>query len=313
MNHSLRRMGSPDRFRPGIREYAAFLPASLRSDIDAEPISEFWTWRDCRVRLLRRPNSAAATRIIVVHGAGAHGEALWPLVSLLPESDFDLTALDLPLYGDTVVSDPCGVRYDDWVHLLQDFVASENDQRPLLLLGASIGGMLAYEVAATTNDVDQVVVTCLLDPRDGRARSVMTRFGVFGRWSAPLLRLMHPALARRRVAISRIAPISKMSRDPGLSLLCASDPRGGGGRVTLGFLASLMSYRHAAPERMTVPVTLAHPERDGWTPIEISQRWLSRIAAPANLVLLRDSGHFPVEERGLRDLIATVSRLRSGT
>ncbi|NKX52715.1 alpha/beta hydrolase, partial [Arthrobacter deserti] len=33
---------------------------------------------------------------------------------------------------------------------LCDFVAAEDDGRPLVLLGASIGGMLAYEVAATT-------------------------------------------------------------------------------------------------------------------------------------------------------------------
>lgn len=302
-------MKRPDRVRPGTADYAAFLPGSLRTDLDVEPMNEFWSWRDCRVRLLRRPSRSAGTRVIVVHGAGAHSEALWPLAALLPESDFDLTAVDLPLYGDTAVPDVRSVRYEDWVQLLQDFVASEDDRRPLILLGASIGGMLAYEIAATTDHVDGVLATCLLDPRDDQARSVMTRFGSIGCWVVPFLKLIPRALARRQVPISRIAPLAKMSRNRGLSHLCATDPRGGGGRVPLGFLASFMSYRHAPPEKMSVPVTLAHPERDIWTPLEISRRWLERIAAPTDLVILRDSGHFPVEERGLRDLIGAVGRL----
>ncbi|MPY81187.1 MAG: alpha/beta fold hydrolase [Actinophytocola sp.] len=42
------------------------------------------------------------------------------------------------------------------------------DDRPLVLFGASMGGMLAYEAAARTRQA--VVATCLLDPRDPGAR-----------------------------------------------------------------------------------------------------------------------------------------------
>lgn len=109
--------------------------------------------------------------------------------------------------------------------------------------------------------------------------------------------------------MSWVAALSKMSRDPRLSRLCTADPRGGGATVPRGFLTSFMTYRHAPPERMTTPVTLAHPAKDAWTPVEVSTRWLSRIAAPAELVMLRECGHFPIEDPGLADLVRGVERV----
>lgn len=60
---------------------------------------------------------------------------------------------------------------------LCDFVETEDDGRPLILLGASIGGMIAYEVAERSGLVTEVAATCLLDPRDKQVRAVLTRFG----------------------------------------------------------------------------------------------------------------------------------------
>ena len=248
-------------------------------------------------------------RVLLVHGAGGHGAALWPIASLLPHDQIELAAVDLPLYGGTVSPDPAVVRYQDWVALLCEFVLSEDDGRPLLLLGASIGGMLAYEVAARTRRPVAVVATCLLDPRDRHARAVMTRFGRLGILSGLLARLLPDRFAGRFIPMSWVAALSKMSRDPGLSRLCASDLRGGGTKVPLGFLTSYMAYRHVPPEEMQIPVTLAHPARDAWTPVEISTRWLSRIAAPADLVMLRECGHFPIEDPGLADLVNAVERV----
>ncbi|WP_211233307.1 alpha/beta hydrolase [Brevibacterium album] len=137
--------------------------------------------------------------MLVIHGAGGHSGALWPLAALLAERGLDIAAVDLPLYGRTAVPNPGEVRYDDWVQLLIDLVAAEHDGRPLILLGASIGGMLSYEVAAHSPHVAAVAATCLLDPRDWRARAHMTRFGVFGILSGPLA-----ALARGQLATAMI-------------------------------------------------------------------------------------------------------------
>ncbi len=261
------------------------------------------------MHVLRRVNPDASVRVLLVHGAGGHSAALWPIASLLPDDQVDLAAVDLPLYGRTISPDPAAVRYQDWVSLLCDFVLSEEDGRPLVLLGASIGGMLAYEVAARTGRPAAVVATSLLDPRDPRARAVITRFGPLGILGGPLARLIPDRFAGRRIPMSWVAALSKMSRDPGLSRLSTADLRGGGAEVPLGFLTSFMTYRHVPPQKMRIPVTLAHPARDAWTPVEISTRWLSRIAAPAELVMLRECGHFPIEDPGLADLVQAVERV----
>ncbi|MQS08649.1 alpha/beta fold hydrolase [Streptomyces alkaliphilus] len=293
---------------PGVEDYARFLPPAWRERV-SEPESATWKWRGHDVHVMRRREAEAPARVILVHGAGGHSAALWPIASLISPERAELAAVDMPLYGDTVSPDPSTVRYPAWVDLLCDFVAAEDDGRPLVLLGASIGGMLAHEVAARTDRVAEVIATCLLDPRDIRARSVMTRFGPLGILGGSLSRLLPAGLARRRIPMSRVAALSKMSRDPELSGMCARDPRGGGVEVPLGFLASYMTYRHIPPERMRTPLTLAHPARDAWTPMGISTRWLHRIAAPVELVPLRECGHFPVEEPGLTDLIHTVEKV----
>lgn len=294
---------------PGVADYAAFLPASWHDSVDLEPTSAWWTWQGYHVRVLRRMNPNAPVRVLLIHGAGGHSAALWPIASLLPKDQVELVAVDMPLYGHTKSPDPHAVRYQDWVRMLCEFILSEDDGRPLVLLGASIGGMLAYEVAARTGRPAAVVATSLLDPRDPRARAVITRFGPAGILGGPLAGFIPDTFKERLIPMSWVAALSKMSRDPELSRLCAADPRGGGAKVPIGFLTSFMTYRHVPPEEMQVPVTLAHPAKDAWTPVEISTRWLSRVAAPAKLVMLRECGHFPIETPGLSDLVKAVEQV----
>ena len=247
--------------------------------------------------------------MLIVHGAGGHSAAVWPIAALLAESGLDVAAVDLPLYGRTVSPNPEAVRYDDWVRLLVDLIDAEHDDRGLILLGASIGGLLACEAAARSSHVAAVVATCLLDPQDWRARAHMTRFGPLGILSGPLSALAHGRLRSAMIPISWVANLSRMSRNPDLSRLCATDPCGGGAKVRVGFLASYLRYRHTPPESMTTPLTLAHPSLDAWTPAELSVRVLQRVAAPANAIMLRECGHFPIEEPGLTDLIMAVVEL----
>lgn len=294
------------------RAYAEFLPEPYRPDPAAEPVSEWWEWRGRRVHMLRAAVPDAPVRVLAVHGAGGHSGLLWPVAALGVREGVESTAVDLPLYGRTVEPDPGGVRYRDWVDLLCDLVRRQTaaDDRPLVVFGASMGGMLAYEVAARTGAVAHVVATCLLDPADSQALATATRWNLPFGLGPRLVRRLDPVCGRVRVPIRWIAYMNRMSRDPALSRLCATDPLGGGARIPLGFLADFVDYRHTRPEDFTAaPITLVHPAADEWTPPESSIRFLERVPGRSEVVLLDDCGHFPVEEPGITQLAATLRRI----
>lgn len=297
------------------RSYAQFLPARCVENL-APPTSTWWPWRGNRVHIARAVAPEADVRVMVIHGGGGYSGALWPVATVVADSDVDgvdLLAPDLPLYGDTVAVQPSRVRYPDWVALLSDLVRAERaaDRRPLILFGASMGGMLAYEVAARTGEVAAVVATCLLDVADPAARAAATRYPFLGRPAPAVLRALDPALGRLRVPIRWLADMAAMSTDPALARLCATDPRGGGVSVPLGFVASWMNFRHTAPEDFgAAPVTLVAPAADTWTPPELSIRFLQRISAPTTLVTLENCGHYPIEEPGLGQLREAMLTVR---
>lgn len=231
------------------------------------------------------------------------------MAALLAERGLDVAAVDLPLYGRTASPDPEEVSYEDWVHLLVDLVEAEHDGRPLIVLGASIGGMLAYEVASQSSRIAAVAATCLLDPRDWRVRARMTRFGPLGVLGGPLSGLVRGRLASVMVPMNWVANLTKMSRDRGLSRLCATDPLGDGAKVPLGILASYLRYRHSPPESMWTSVVLLHPSLDAWTPPELSMPVFRRLASRGTSIMLRECGHFPIEEPGISDLVSAVLEL----
>ena len=120
----------------------------------------------------------------------------------------------------------------------------------------------------------------------------MTRFSPPGILDGLLSVLAHGRLATMMISMNRGANLSKMSRNPDLSRLCATDHLGGGATLPLGFLASYIRYRHSPAESMQTPVTLRHPSMDAWTLVELCMRVFRRLASPGKVVLFRACGHF---------------------
>lgn len=56
------------------------------------------------------------------------------------------------------------------------------------------------------------------------------------------------------------------------------------------------------------PVLMVHPAQDRWTPVGLSMPFFDRIAAPKELEMLQECGHFPVEDPGFGHLMAAVGR-----
>lgn len=291
-----------------LQRYSRFLPESLQGSM-RPPTSSWWLWRELDVHVLRDRRPQAPLRMIVVHGAAVHSAAVYPLIGLTGV-DCDVAIPDLPLYGKTQVPHPDRVTYQDWVDLLCDFVAAEDDDRPLILLGTSVGGLVAYEVAARTGKVAALVVTCLMDVEDFAVRSQVVRSAFFGRHAPTLLRWTRRWLDRVPVPITLLADASVISKNPELAEQCVQDPLGGGARVPLGFLATWLSYKHTPPEAYDGPqILLVHPQEDAWVPIELSEAFLARVPVPSRVVLLPNCGHFPVEQPGLNQLRAALQEL----
>lgn len=187
------------------------------------------------------------------------------------------------------------------------------DDRPLIVLGLSMGGMLAYDVAGRTRAADAVVATCLLDTQDAAVRVGVARTPLLGRIGARTVPLSRP-LDRVRIPMRWVAKMEAIANDPDLATLCATDPLGGGTAMPIRFLRTwFASSPGIPPERFDAcPVFLAHPADDRWTPAALSRTFFDRIRGPKRLVLLEGAGHFPVERPGLDQLADAVAGCLSG-
>lgn len=273
--------------------------------------SDFWEWEGCRVHLEHVGEVDAPLRMILVHGAGGNAAAMWPYAARLSALGALVTVPDLPGYGDTVVPDPGAVRYDHWRGMLESLVRAEDDSRPLIVVGASMGGMLAYDAAASTGLAAAVAATCLLDPREPSVRERLTWHPTVARVAGPALRAIAGPLANLRLPVKWISDMRHIANDAGLVREVLQDRRGGGGRVSLGWMRSyLESAPVVEPELFETPILMAHPGDDRWTPVGISKPFFDRIAAPKSLVILEGCGHFPVEEPGLGQLMDAMAGLR---
>ncbi|MCF7752686.1 alpha/beta hydrolase [Bacillus subtilis subsp. subtilis] len=276
-----------------------------------DPVDGAQPPRSCRLdgpcgplQLDRHGPPDAPITVLLVHGAGGYGRMFAPLAQRLAVAGHEVLAPDLPGYG-LSPAHWSQVDYAAWKRTLLGLIDAEQAQRarPIVLFGASIGGYLAYLVAAESPGVHGLVATTLADPRDPAVQAALVRQP----WMRPLLPALRPLsrLTRGlRIPVRWFTHMARMSHAPALSALVCRDPLGGGNRVPLGLLASLFDTAPALePEQFNrCPVLMVHPACDAWTPVAISDRFFNRLAAPRQRVLLAGCGHFPIEQPGLDQL-----------
>ncbi|MBK1786663.1 alpha/beta hydrolase [Prauserella cavernicola] len=293
--------------------YLSRLPADLRADPLPRRESTWWRWRDVDVHVERAGDPGAPVRLLLLHGAGGHAAALWPYAAIAAARGMHVVTPDLPGYGRTRVPGGAAVRYPAWVALVSDLLRAERARHTgrLVIVGASMGGLLGYDAATRTGAADAVLATCLLDPRDPVARRHIARPAWLGAVAAPALRLLAGPFTGLRVPLRWSTNMRAISNDPELTRLVLRDRLGGGGRVPLGFLRSFLdSAPGVEPERASGPrLVLAHPAEDRWTPTEVSLRFFDRLALPKELVLLEGAGHYPVEAPGAHRLAELIVAL----
>lgn len=166
------------------RRINAALPASIRIATPHPAREEWHSHGQFKVHVDRWSVANPRATAVMVHGAGGNGRMLGPYAKLLTTIGLNAVAPDLPGYGLTVQQRKTEIRYEDWRTTNASVIRSEVDRGlPVLVLGASMGGMLAYDAAAITGVPIGLVATCFLQPTDDRVRRAMVRW----RWMADLI------------------------------------------------------------------------------------------------------------------------------
>lgn len=297
------------------RKIQRFLPEENRINCEIRPEEVRWEWRDSSIHIDIYPNPRSSVRIILLHGVGGNGRLLSFMAVPLRRAGYEVIAPDLPGYGLNRMGDT-RITYDHWIGMIYDLIEAERarDGRPAVLFGMSAGGMLAYQVACLHDGVIGLIATCVLDQRirEVREGSAVTPF--MGRAAIPLLGFLNRIMPGMRFPMKMVARMRAIVNNDGLLRLLLRDRTSSGARVPVSFLHTLMTTSPAIePEDFTrCPFLLVHPERDLWTPVNLSRLFFDRLACERKLALLENAGHFPIEQPGIVQMEEAVVEFLSG-
>ncbi|HEY1552733.1 MAG TPA: alpha/beta hydrolase [Kofleriaceae bacterium] len=298
------------------RDYQPHFPPAMRCTPETTPREEYWRWRGLDVHVDHMGPANAKLKIIVLHGAGAYGRVMAPAAVLAQRYGYATLAPDLPGYGLTRVPRR-QLTYQLWIDCACDLVRAERAREPeipIALFGVSLGGLLAYQVAARLqHELVGVVATTLADPRERAVRKGFARTAWLGTAGLWLLEHLAPITDGLPLPMALMSRMHRISNKPALSRLVQSDPLGGGSWVPARFLRTLMTAAPAVePEAFTAcPILLAHPGADRMTDIALSRRFFDRLAAPKRMVVLDGASHMPTEHPGVDQLEAAVAEFLS--
>jgi alpha-beta hydrolase superfamily lysophospholipase len=291
------------------RAYQSFFPPAMRSGPETTPTEEWWSWNGLDVHLDRLAVPEARAKVIVLHGAGAYGRVMAPAAVIARRHGYETVAPDLPGYGLTQVPRN-RFDYPLWVDCVCALIEAElaRDGRPVILLGVSLGGLLAYQAAARSRRVAGLVATTLADPREPAVRQGFARTKVLGSAGLWLLQKLQPLTDGIPMPMRYMSKMNRISNVPELSRLCEHDRLGGGNWVPARFLRTLMDTApDIEPEDFRVcPVLLTHPGVDRMTEISLSRRFFDRLAAPKRMVVLEGASHMPTEHPGVDQMESAI-------
>ncbi|MDR6585712.1 alpha/beta hydrolase [Herbaspirillum sp. BH-1] len=290
------------------KRYQAFFPEYARIGDDNAPVESYFSWRDADIHLDRFACDTSPLTVLLIHGGGGYGRMLAPVGAVLHRAGYDVIAPDLPGYGLSHAPTTM-IRYEAWIELLCALVAKlhADTRRPVVLCGASLGGYLAYLVAARLDKgmVAGVIATTLADPQTALVKRQFARNRVMLALM-PMMPLLSALAGNVKLPIKWFTRMHAMSNNPALSRVVAADPFGGGRRVPIRFMQSIFTVQpDKDPERFDhCPILLLHPAQDRWTDAASSLQFLERVGGQKRFVMLENCGHFPIEEPGFQQLEA---------
>ena len=263
-------------------------------------------------------NSDAEEAVLLIHGFGAntnHWRFNQPvLAERIPTYAIDLLGFgrsDQPrarLKDEPVAADAVDYGFDLWGQQVADFCDAVV-QRPVLLVGNSIGGVVALRAAQLLGERCRgvVLIDCaqrLMDDKQlGTQPAWMT-------WIRPLLKTMvrqrwlSTALFRNAARPGVILSVLKQAYPSGsnidddlVNLVLQPTQRDGSAEAFRGFIN--LFDDHLAPqlmEKLSIPVDLIWGELDPWEPIAEAKRWAQTLNCVRSISVVPNAGHCPHDE-----------------
>lgn len=297
-----------------------FLPQEFHIPKDQLPKEEWWAWNGNNIHLDTYRNPNAKIKVILFHGVGTNGRQMSMILGKpLANRGYETIAVDMPGYGVTQVSKGKVISYNDWVQAGSDLIDIElaKDSRPVVLYGLSAGGMLTYHVAAKNKKVKAIVGMTFLDTSSQKVTDTVASNLFMSRVGTPIAHLTAKTpLASMRIPMSWASKMSTLVNNKEALKAFMKDKTSAGNSVSLTFLDSYIHYKpEVTPEEFDVcPVLLTQPEKDRWTPLDLSTPFLSRIQkVPVKTVILENAGHYPLEQPGLSQMVDAIDSFYSTT
>jgi len=200
------------------------------------------------------------------------------------------------------IGDKRKTTYCDWVDMVKDLIEIENskDSRPIFVFGLSAGGMLAYHASCLCNKVKGIIATNLLDQRNQSVRDFSAGNIVASRLGIWALKIIAQINGEMLLPMKFLANMKAIVNNHELLKVMLNDSTSSGAKVPVNFVKTMIQYSPAVePEDFKVPVLMVHPEKDNWTPVNVSNIFFDRLSSSRKLAILENAGHFPIEKPGI--------------
>lgn len=283
----------------------SYLPVKFQLSEQFMPEEYFLNWENTKIHIDHYKHDKPKGTVIMFHGVGGNGRIVSPIASSLHQSGYEIICPDLPLYGNTQITDSQIVSYEDWVDCgcwLVKYYQSIN--RKVSLFGLSAGGMLAYQIACASEDIVSILLTCILDQRIPIVTESTAISPMIGKISRRILPLAASAFPNFKIPMRFIGNMKAIVNNQTLAKILIADKRSSGAWVSLKFIYGMLNpFITIEPEYFNnCPILLVHPQNDHWTDISISKLFFDRINTKKKLVMIQEAGHFPIEEVGLNQI-----------
>ena len=282
-----------------------------------------WLWEGHQIGWSLVGNTDSPLAVLLIHGFGANTKH-WRFNQPVLAEATATYAIDLLGFGrsdqpkaqlkdEAIESGSVHYGFDLWGRQVADFCRHVVG-RPVLLVGNSIGGVVALRAAQMLEQRPDlspcrsvVLIDCAQRLMDDKQLASQPAWMA---WVRPLLKTMvrqrwlSTALFRNaarpgviRSVLKQAYPTGSNIDDALVNLLYKPTQRDGAAEAFRGFIN--LFDDHLAPQLMgnlSVPVDLIWGEKDPWEPISEAKNWAETISSVRSLQVIAGAGHCPHDE-----------------